>query len=166
MAGGTAFADILDEMIGEVPADRASRAPQPGLRPLPPNPFLFTEPHRHYRTAYGAFGRPGGALRDTRPGESASVVVPPAAPAPSRPPMRKLSFVDARAVEQLVALGARLPNDFTAGELRSAFRALARKYHPDTHPASDPAESARLARVFADVNAHYQQLQRTLDTPA
>jgi hypothetical protein len=164
MAAGTAFADILDEMIAEVPAERPRRAAQSGLRPQPPNPFLFTEPYRHYRTAYGSFGRTGGALRDV---ESASVAMPPdAVSAPPRRPKRKLSPADARAVEQLVALGAVLPIDFTAQELRSAFRALARKYHQDTRPASDPAESARLARVFAHVNTHYQQLQRTLDTPA
>ncbi len=54
--------------------------------------------------------------------------------------------------------GATLTVDFTDGELRSAFRALARCYHPDRHPESGALEQARLSRVFAGLADAYRHL--------
>ena len=58
-----------------------------------------------------------------------------------------------------VALGGTLHRDFTNAELRSAFRALAREYHPDRHPGSSEFERERLAALFTRLRAAYEQLQ-------
>ena len=63
------------------------------------------------------------------------------------------------AVEQFVSLGATLIGDFTDGELRSAYRTLARQYHPDRHPQSSPVEKARLSRAFSNLCDAYRRLQ-------
>ena len=48
--------------------------------------------------------------------------------------------------------------DFTERELRSAFRMLARQFHPDRHPAISRSEQARLSTSFADLRANYERL--------
>jgi hypothetical protein len=45
----------------------------------------------------------------------------------------------------------------TADALRQAYRTLARRYHPDRHPGRTAAEHERLARIFAEATALYQQ---------
>jgi hypothetical protein len=77
---------------------------------------------------------------------------------PSTRPRRMLSVRQAQALRDLVALGARLADDFTRQELRSAFRLLARRYHPDRHAGSSDAERARLSTVFAGVCDAYNAL--------
>ena len=44
----------------------------------------------------------------------------------------------------------------TLDALRRAYRKLARRYHPDRHPASSLAERERLARLFAEATEHYR----------
>jgi len=48
----------------------------------------------------------------------------------------------------------------TPDALRRAYRKLAHRYHPDRHPASSPAERARLASLFAEATDHYRLLTR------
>jgi curved DNA-binding protein CbpA len=65
----------------------------------------------------------------------------------------------------LNALGAGLGEDLSATTLRRAFRRLARRYHPDRHPESSPAELEHLARLFAEATDHYRVLAAALVTP-
>ncbi|MEP7286167.1 MAG: J domain-containing protein [Chloroflexota bacterium] len=51
-------------------------------------------------------------------------------------------------------ISAPTPRAANEAELRSLYRQLARKYHPDT--TTDPAEKARLTIIMAQVNAAYR----------
>ena len=64
-----------------------------------------------------------------------------------------------RALDYLVGLGANLGSDLTMTELRSAFRALAREYHPDRHPDSSPQQRERLAALLRRLRQAYEHLQ-------
>jgi hypothetical protein len=153
MLSGVTFAEVLaQEMAGFLPRGPVS-APKPPPPPIyrfvPPNPFLYTKPLLHFRaSAYGSIARPADASRLTVP-------VMPTLP-PRRP--RRLTKRQRRALDELVGLGADLHADFTDRELRSAYRTLARRYHPDRHPASSETEKARFARVFADLNENHRRL--------
>jgi DnaJ-class molecular chaperone len=71
---------------------------------------------------------------------------------------RVLSSREQRALDDLIALGAELPADFTFDELRSAFRTLARRYHPDRHAGCRAEDKARLAHLFARTRDAYRTL--------
>jgi hypothetical protein len=74
-------------------------------------------------------------------------------------PARHLMPAQQAALDGLRALGApALTSDFTEAEIKSAFRALARKFHPDRHPGSSDPERARLSRAFATVCDAYRTL--------
>ena len=94
-----------------------------------------------------------------------SAVPPPATPrrwqAPRPQPRPRRTFLphEQRALDYLVGLGARLEPDLTMAELRSAFRALAREYHPDRHPGSSPQQKERLAALFRRLRQAYEHLQ-------
>jgi DnaJ-class molecular chaperone len=64
-----------------------------------------------------------------------------------------------RALEYLVSLGARIEADFTEAELRTAFRMLAREYHPDRHPGSSEQQKDRLTALFRRLRQAYEHLQ-------
>ena len=74
-------------------------------------------------------------------------------------PKRTLSPEQREALNQLIGLGARLDSDFTMPELRSAFRALARTYHPDRHPGTRAGEKARLSTAFVTLRNAYDTLK-------
>jgi hypothetical protein len=82
-----------------------------------------------------------------------------AEPAPR--PRRRLAAPQRQALAELVALGARLGDDFTAAELRSAFRALARHYHPDRHTTASASAREVFARQFARVHDAYRLLSES-----
>jgi hypothetical protein len=98
---------------------------------------------------------------------------PPAAPRTYLPPtlgffpfearkprrIRILSPRQESALGAFVRLGARIGRNFTEAELRSAFRMLAREYHPDRHPHSSDAEKSRLSAAFAQLTDAYEHLQ-------
>ena len=102
-------------------------------------------------------------------------VVPPAAPPAwsSRPLTSPLFAFDLRlTAASPAAVAPALPARLTSLErqtlddartpdaLRHAYRKLAHRYHPDRHPASSPAERARLASLFAEATDHYRLLTR------
>lgn len=63
------------------------------------------------------------------------------------------------ALDSLTALGARLDADFTLEELRTAFRMLALRYHPDHHFSRSEAEQVVLCAQFARAHDAYEQLK-------
>jgi hypothetical protein len=75
-------------------------------------------------------------------------------------PARDLSPGQRDALNQLIGLGARLDASFTMQELRSQFRALARAYHPDRHPAKAPTAAAHLSSAFVTLRRAYDVLKQ------
>lgn len=88
---------------------------------------------------------------------SAARPTPSAPPVPARP-ARRLSAMERFALAELIGLGAPLDERFTTEELRSAFRTLARRYHPDRHTDRSEAEQAELSRMFRRMHAAYRVL--------
>src|SRR5687768_2898486 len=106
---------------------------------------VFTEVLEHFVDQSGS-GEPAAARRwhpgiATRPllWLEATAVAPRRAAAP-RTPRRTLSPEQRAALDRFVALGAHLHSGYTRRELRSAFRSLARTFHPDHHPAISASE--------------------------
>lgn len=63
------------------------------------------------------------------------------------------------ALERLNQLGAGGLDAFSSDpEIRSAYRTLVRRYHPDRHPGAGPSERIDLARQFAEVTEAYHLL--------
>ena len=79
-------------------------------------------------------------------------------------PLRRLTASQQRVLGDLICLGANLRPDFTARELRSAFRTLARRYHPDRHPLASKVEKARLSCLFTDLTNNHQHLLVALES--
>ena len=73
----------------------------------------------------------------------------------------------------VVSAAAQMPNPYgpsitldgarTPDALRRAYRTLARRYHPDSHPGTTAAERAHLARLFAVATEHYRSLAASFD---
>jgi len=63
---------------------------------------------------------------------------------------------DAGRQRALALLG--LSGDPSPDALRTAFRQLARRWHPDRHPAAGELTRAALCRRFAQISAAYQEL--------
>lgn len=140
MPSGVRFADVLEERLGAARAEsprRESRAPHH----YAPDPSLL-----FFETRF----RPTSA--------PAPLPQPPPPAAPRLRPRRSLTSRQRDALSALWGLGARIGMDFSEAELRSDYRALARRYHPDRHPGVSAVESARLARIFANLTDCYRQL--------
>jgi hypothetical protein len=73
-------------------------------------------------------------------------------------PVHRLSPREQQALHTLISLGAQLTASFAFVELRSAFRELARRYHPDRHTGITDAEKSRLAGSFALAREAYRVL--------
>jgi hypothetical protein len=68
---------------------------------------------------------------------------------PLRPaPPARLTALDRQTLDE-----ARTPD-----ALRRAYKQLARRYHPDSHPGCTAAEHARLSRLFTEATEHYRVL--------
>ena len=175
MARRSVFARMLDEKLQDTRTERDARQDAQEARAravAPPHPLLFAAPFRPFRPSPYArvvppsashSSSPGGAR--ATPGNSASARDAARWPigAPVRPALqRQLSRSAQESLDALNALGAALTPDFTREELRSAFRALARRHHPDRHPGADPSVQTTLARTFRAVVHHQRQLARVL----
>ncbi len=146
MACGAAFSEILEDTLGGIPVGDPVEEPCPRVsssagysHPAHPNAFVFTS-GLHPRISPHANPRCWKAPKPVRP-------------------KRDLGSSQQRALDELVSLGAGLEPDFTTDELRSAFRRLARQYHPDTHPESGEPEKQRLSQIFGRVRDAYEHLQ-------
>ncbi len=140
MESAAAFGEVLDDMLGDIagriPAEEpASRGWHPGIgtRPL----FQFEGATALRNAALGNAARSDTPLRSN------------SSHAKPRPrPARALSASQRQALDFLNSLGAKLTADFARDELRSAFRALARRYHPDTNPAVSGREFAAIRGAY------------------
>ena len=142
MRGGTQFADLLDEKIGAAPIEPPRAAGRATPRYAPDPALLFFDAR-------------------FRPAPAATPFAPPVPPVPTvsqARPRRSLTPRQQDALRAFWGLGARLGVDFTEPELRSAYRSLARRYHPDTHPGSSQTEASRLARIFTNLTDCYRLL--------
>jgi hypothetical protein len=137
---GAAFSEILEEKLGGHPGD------EPGPRAAAPP---TSHPGAFFFYATSGLNPRVSAHANPRCWK---------APTPVRP-KRALGRSQQRAFDELVSLGAGLHPDFTNDELRSAFRRLARQYHPDTHPQSGEPEKQRLSAVFGRMRDAYEHLQ-------
>ena len=144
------FSDILDRKLGDFDPEPPAVSACAWRRPSPGPTVLYFDLRFH-----GAAVPPRQTPGKVSPEPLVRPSVRPACPARLR---RILTPSQRRALEDLASHGATLAADFTDGELRSAFRALARQYHPDRHPESGAVEQARLSRTFASLTDAYRQL--------
>jgi hypothetical protein len=144
------FREILERKLAA--AGEAGRPPdrRPLTRPLPPPLFAFASGSHSFRTDAA---RPAacGAYGVRRP------------VAPVSPPRRPLGLSpsERHAADELRRLGAAFPDDdFSVADVRSAYRALARRFHPDAHPGATEAERSYLAGAFGRITTAYHELTR------
>ncbi len=171
MARRPAFIDVLDDMLSErlsgatersrTPARSVATAALGGYPPyLKPNRF-WTSPGPYASTT----ARHTEELLETPTPDVVVAAVPDAVetspraerlaePIEHRAP-RVLKPAEDTALNTLVRLGASLDRAFTARELRSAFRELAHRYHPDRHPHASDNERLRLGATFAELTSAY-----------
>jgi hypothetical protein len=166
MRGYPTFAEALEHAL-EAARDDAPRAGDRFVYlPASAAPFVFV--YSRASVATKSSGVHDDARRDRGPYAGVQEVRHLHTPAPPMPEVEPLSTPAAlrrsltseqqRAVLEMAALGAELRPDFTAPELRRAFRRLARQYHPDRYPDADAAGQARLAQIFSDLTDHYRCL--------
>lgn len=159
MRPGMAFGEVLDEVLDG--HERHSRGPGPHDR------FRTDGSENHLRIATPSyiplrhsFGEFVAAWR----AHAGLEILRRRAGSTHPRPRRKLSMKQKDALDALRTLGARLDADFTLEELRTAFRMLALRYHPDRHITSSDAEQALLAVLFAQARDAYEEL--TVMAPA
>jgi hypothetical protein len=151
MPGSVDFEDLLDEALSAAQDDTPKIEDRYVYLPASAAPFVFV----YSRTASAV--TPREAL-DAASAARASRAYGRPAPSPRVGSSRPLSPMQQRALDEMLALGARLHGDFTASELRRAFKMLAREYHPDRHPHTTAEEQERLAALFADLAEYYRCL--------
>ena len=73
--------------------------------------------------------------------------------------LRRLSAAQRQALECLRGFGAEsLDDSFEDADVRSAYRALARRFHPDRYPEAGEDEREYLSHAFARIAEAYRQL--------
>jgi hypothetical protein len=156
MRTGPDFRQILDEKLEGGTFAWASCQEQPPAgtwRPGPRPVFLYGD-----RTS-GFSACPGGSARvPSVSGASPRTPVYGAGTGAQFRPARRLTPAQRGALDALRSLGASVGDDFTSAEIKSAFRALARRFHPDRHPWSTDTERTAFARAFASACDAYRTL--------
>jgi hypothetical protein len=143
MAHGKRFVEVLDEVLAGYGAEEPVRSSRVASGCATASIFSF-EPTEMKR---GASPLPWRPVADRRP-----------SPQPARP-HRALSPRQREALDAFVQLGARMGDDFTHAELRSVFRSLALRYHPDRHPGSSETERTNLSVRFTQLHDAYESLK-------
>lgn len=140
------FAQVLEEKLAdEGGRPRVAPAAQRATPVPPPASMLFASdmPFRCSRVAWvsSAYGRPVARVR----------------PEPARPAPR-LSSAQRAALECLRGFGAGLDEACSDDELKSAFRNLALRFHPDRHPQVADGDREYLASAFGRITEAYRVL--------
>jgi len=176
MPRGVAFDDLLDEKLAAEPVDSRPAVTFGAAGMATAYGFFFVDAPR---TAVASFpssqaGWMGRRAADGIVGldqrfagavDAGSVRVrvqvtsePTMQPAARTRLVRQLTAREQQALTELVTLGGTLSGDFTFDELRSVFRTLARRYHPDRHIGCNEQDKARLAEQFTRVRDAYTVL--------
>lgn len=140
---GRPFAEVLDAALGSQHPPVPPRVTSWRFAAPPPGPLHFAGSAPAASLGHAAY-------------TLAAALAPPHAAAPRV--TRVLTTAQRDAVQALAQLGAPLSPSFDAAELRSSYRSLARRLHPDRHQAGAPAVRARLASDFAAATDHYKTL--------
>ena len=82
-----------------------------------------------------------------------------------RRPTNPLTLAQRDALTALRRLGAALSDEFTARQLKAAFRRLALQLHPDRHPDADPDRRRSLGTRFAVLCEAYRILSAPSPRP-
>ena len=144
MRGASVFADVLDEKIRE-DCLAAATAARPYQRPPTLGYFLFSSASVPAGIDGSARARPRIRVEPPRAWSGPALDRDDAPP--SRP-SRRLSAAQQAALDTFLELGAAIGPHFTQAELRSAFRELARRFHPDRHPDISVDQRVRLTKLF------------------
>lgn len=143
---GISFDAVLDAALAQAASDAAADVAAKvvwGWRSEPPlgSAFLFARP---LTTAHRCW--PAGEVQ------------------PPRQPAHRLTDVQRVAFEGLVTLGAALSDSFTAEDLRTQYRELARRFHPDGYTQCSGLEQAQRARCFVEAAEHYRCLREVVES--
>ncbi len=151
MPAGARFGDILDEKV----ASWTASEPQPGISSMPGG-------QRGWHPAYLLNGTwPAGGSATAQPAARRAYAAEASTPRPTPlgRPARVLSLAQRRALDCLRSFGAvSLDETFTDDEVKSAFRALALRFHPDRHPGVRDEDRRYLADAFDRMTQAYRQL--------
>jgi hypothetical protein len=179
MSRWRAFVDVLDEILndnGSAPAAPETAPHTAHAARVASTPLYAYVPNRTPNRFWATPARPRTTqLRDAldsfkrltqKPAAAGQPAGRPAATQTIDPPRqgRTLKPAEETALQTLVRLGAALDRGFTTRELRSTFRTLAQRYHPDRHPYASDAERKRLGAMFAELTAAYGTLLESSPT--
>jgi hypothetical protein len=150
MAPAAAFTEVLDQVVGRFQPSEplAAGRPHPGITT---RSLFWFEGATSMPNRVPPITTPATARAGTLHSENIETVVRSG---------RSLTSQQRDALDRFGHFGANLRADYTRDELRSAFRSLARCFHPDRHPGMGPAEKERLAATFSLLKTAYEELRR------
>jgi hypothetical protein len=164
MSRWRAFVEVLDELLTDqapadtLPAGRIGASlglggtPLYGFAPQPLANRFWADPAT---ARSGRLADPGAPLSEPRANDRPHKRADDDRSSQVPTPVRDLTPSEDAALRTLVRLGAGLDRHFTSRQLRSTFRTLAQRYHPDRHPQATPAERTQLGAAFAELTQAY-----------